>query len=63
MKDKELFARINREAQKNIERASGMIEALNMIRGTEFFLLNKRVCFERYENGIKTFHDAYTMAE
>ena len=63
---KELFEEINNVAQENLERAQGMIDILNMmnpthdgLNQTRLILINKRVCYETIENGIKKFHDAY----
>ena len=63
---KELFEEINNVAKENLERAQGMIDILNMmspahdgLNQTRFILINKRVCYETIENGIKKFHDAY----
>ena len=63
---KELFEEINKVAQENIERAQGMIDILNMmspthdgLNQTRFILINRRVCYETIENGIKKFHDAW----
>ena len=40
---KETVHLINRTAQTNFERAKGMLEILNMVHGTKFGWLNKRV--------------------
>ena len=67
---KELFEEINNVAQENLERAQGMIDILNMmnpthdgLNQTRFILINKRVCYETIENGIKKFHDAWVYAK
>ena len=66
---KELFEEINNVAKENLERAQGMIDILNMLspthdglNKTRFILINKRVCYETIENGIKKFHDAEVYA-
>lgn len=67
---KELFEEINNMAKENLERAQGMIDILNMMnptndimKQTRFVLINKRVCYETIENGIKKFHDAYVYTK
>ena len=60
---KELFEEINKVAKENLERAQGMIDILNMMSTTRFILINKRVCYETIENGIKKFHDAWIYAK
>lgn len=67
---KELFEEINNVAKENLERAQGMIDILNMmspthdgLNTTRFILINRRVCYETIENGIKKFHDAWTYAK
>ena len=67
---KELFKEINNVAKENLERAQGMIDIINMmspthdgLNQTKFILINKRVCYETIENGIKKFHDAYIYAK
>lgn len=67
---KELFEEINNVAKENLERAQGMIDILNMMnptndmmKQTRFILINKRVCYEEIENGIKKFHDAYVYTK
>lgn len=67
---KELFEEINKVAQENLERAQGMIDILNMmspkhdgLNKTRFILINRRVCYETIENGIKKFHDAWVYAK
>lgn len=60
---KELFEEINNVAQENLERAQGMIDILNMMNPTRFILINRRVCYETIENGIKKFHDAWVYAK
>ena len=67
---KELFEEINNVAKENLERAQGMIDILNMMcptndimNPTRFILINKRICYETIENGIKKFHDAYVYTK
>lgn len=67
---KELFEEINNVAKENLERAQGMIDILNMMNPTNdlmnptrFILINRRVCYETIENGIKKFHDAYVYTK
>ena len=67
---KEIFEEINNVAQKNLERAEGMIDIINMmttthdgLNTTRFILIKRRVCYETIENGIKKFHDAWVYAK
>lgn len=67
---KELFEEINNVAEENLERAQGMIDILNMMsptndmmKKTRFILINRRICYETIENGIKEFHDAWVYAK
>lgn len=60
---KELFEEINNVAKENLERAQGMIDILNIMNPTRFILINKRVCYETIENGIKKFHDAWVYTK
>lgn len=56
---KEIFKKINRTAQENIEKAFGMIEAINLMNGTQYEMLNRRVV---YKDDCGHYHDAWTNA-
>ena len=62
---KEMIQKINRTAQENWEKAQGMLEMLNMMSGTEFGWLNKRVV--RFNNPKVGYsggcHDAWAEME
>lgn len=60
---KELFEKINTVAKDNLDRAQGMIDIINMMCPTKLFFINKRVCYESFDHGVRTFHDAYIWAE
>lgn len=59
MKNRDFFAAVNMTAQTNIEKALGMIDAYNMLKGTKFFLSNRRVTYKTCENGVEKNHDAW----
>lgn len=58
---KEMFAKINHE--ENFDKAQGMLEMLNAIYGTRYTFINRRVAYETFDHGVKTFHDAYIWAD
>lgn len=60
---KELFNKINTVAQKNLDRAEGMLDMVNMMFETKYFFINRRVAYETFDHGVKTFHDAYIWAD
>lgn len=55
---RDLIYQINHE--ENFEQAKGMLKLYNDMFGTNYFFINKRVCYECIENNTKTFHDVYT---
>jgi len=61
--NKELFNKINDVAQKNIDKATGMLDMVNEMFGTKYFFINKRVCYETFDHGVRAFHDAWILAE
>lgn len=58
--DKEMVKIINEIAQVNFEKAISMVEGINLVLGTNYSFLNKRVAF--LDENCKA-HDAYTYAE
>lgn len=60
--NRKTFSRINQEAQQNPERAAGMLDIINEIFGTEYFLMNRRVTYEAVEDGKRVKHDAWVWA-
>lgn len=61
---KEQIKLINEIAQVNFPKASGMLEGANMVLGTKYGFLNKRVVwFENPDEKYASAHDAYATAE
>ena len=60
---KDFIQKVNETAQENIQKAVGMVEAYNMINGTKFWILARRVTFTCIEHGHKDAHDAYVWAD
>lgn len=60
---KDFIKTVNEIAQNNIDKAVGMVEAYNMINGTKFWILARRVSFTCIEHGHKDAHDAYVWAD
>ncbi|MBS1468412.1 MAG: hypothetical protein HP057_01065 [Erysipelatoclostridium sp.] len=58
--NKEMVKTINEIAQVNFEKAISMVEGINLVLGTNYSFLNKRVAF--LDENCKA-HDAYTYAE
>ena len=58
--DKEIIKTINEIAQIDFEKAINMVEGINLVLGTNYSFLNKRVAF--LDENCKA-HDAYTYAE
>ena len=58
--NKEMVKTINEIAQVNFEKAIRMVEGINLVLGTNYSFLNKRVAF--LDENCKA-HDAYTYAE
>lgn len=54
---------LNELARTNWEKAQGMLEGMNMILGTNYTWLNKRVVFHFEAHGRFECHDAYCWAE
>lgn len=57
---KEMFAMLNTTAVFNFKRAQAMLDGINMVLGTEYDWLNKRVIF--YDDNSHA-HDAWACAE
>ena len=60
---KDFIEKVNEIAKVNIDKAVGMVEAYNMINGTKFWILARRVTFTCIEHGHKDAHDALVWAE
>lgn len=58
--DKEMVKTINEIAKVNFEKAISMVEGINLVLGTNYSFLNKRVAF--LDENCKAY-DAYTYAE
>lgn len=58
--DKEMVKTINEIAQVNFEKAISMVEGINLVLGTNYSFLNKRVVF--LDENCKA-QDAYAYAE
>lgn len=65
---KEMISELNNIAQENFEKAKAMLDGINMVLGTKYGWLNKRVVFFdepdastciKYRNA----HDAWANAE
>lgn len=65
---KEMISKLNELAQEDFEKAKAMLDGINMVLGTKFGWLNKRVVFFdepdastciKYRNA----HDAWVYAE
>lgn len=57
--NKEMIDKLNDIAQENYETAAAMLRGINMVLGTKYGWLNKRVVF--FEGDIA--HDAWANAE
>ena len=62
MTNKDFFKTVNTIAQENFDMAKGMLVAFNLMNGTGYEFINKRVCYETTVNGVKRFHDAWVNA-
>ena len=64
---KEMIGKLNNMATENFEKAQAMLDGINMVLGTEYGWLNKRVVFfEDTSSAARkyaTAHDAYVYAE
>ena len=64
---KEMVKRLNEMAQENFEKAEAMLDGINLVLGTEYGWLNKRVVFFDDTSSVAskyaTAHDAYAHAE
>ena len=62
-----MIKKLNTIAQENFEKAQAMLEGINMIQGTEYGRLNKRVVFFDDTSSVSrkyaTAHDAWAYAE
>ena len=57
---KEMVSKLNELAQQDFEKAKAMLDGINMVLGTQFEWLNKRVVFfDEYRKA----HDAWCYAE
>ena len=65
--NKDIISKLNATAQEDFERAKAMLEGINMVLGTEYGWLNKRVVFFDDTSSLArkyaTAHDAYAYAE
>lgn len=57
---KEMISKLNATAHVDFERAKAMLDVINMVLGTEYDWLNRRVVFYDENNKV---HDAYAYAE
>ena len=64
---KEMIGKLNNMAAENFEKAQAMLDGINMVLGTEYGWLNRRVVFFDYTSSVErkyaTAHDAYVYAE
>ena len=64
---KEMIGKLNNMAAENFEKAQAMLDGINMVLGTEYGWLNKRVVFFEDTSSVArkyaTAHDAYVYAE
>lgn len=65
---KEMINRLNNMAQEDFEKAEAMLEGINMVLGTKYGWLNKRVVFFDEPDAptcikYKHAHDAWANAE
>ena len=64
---KEMIGKLNNMAAENFEKAQAMLDGINMVLGTEYGWLNRRVVFFDDMSSVArkyaTAHDAYVYAE
>lgn len=64
---KEMIGKLNNVATENFEKAQAMLDGINMVLGTEYGWLNRRVVFFDDTSSVArkyaTAHDAYVYAE
>ena len=64
---KEMIGKLNNMAAENFEKAQAMLDGINMVFGTEYGWLNRRVVFFDDTSSVArkyaTAHDAYVSAE
>lgn len=64
---KEMIGKLNNMAAENFEKAQAMLDGINMVLGTEYGWLNRRVVFFDDKSSVArkyaTAHDAYVYAE
>ena len=65
---KAMISKLNEVAQEDFEKAKTMLDGINMVLGTKYGWLNKRVVFFDEPDSSTCFkyrnaHDAYTYAE
>lgn len=68
MMNKEMISKLNEIAQENFEKAQAMLDGINLVLGTKYGWLNKRVVFFDEPDAstcikYKNAHDAYTWTE
>lgn len=64
---REMISKLNQIAEENFEKAQAMLEGINMVLGTEYGWLNKRVVFFDDTSSVAmkyaSAHDAWAYAE
>lgn len=64
---KEMIGKLNNMAAENFEKAQATLDGINMVLGTEYGWLNRRVVFFDDTSSVArkyaTAHDAYVYAE
>lgn len=65
---KEMISELNNMAQENFEKAKAMLDGINMVLGTKYGWLNKRVVFFDEPDAsacikYRNVHDAWANAE
>ena len=64
---KEMIGKLNNMAAENFEKAQAMLDGINMVLGTEYGWLNRRVVFFDDTSSVArkyaSVHDAYVYAE
>ena len=66
--NKEMISKLNNIAQENFEKAKAMLNGINMVMGTKYGWLHKRVVFFEEPNApayikYRNAHDAWVNAE
>ena len=64
---REMISKLNEIAEENFEKAQAMLEGINLVLGTEYGWLNKRVVFfddmSSVASKYASVHDAWAYAE